>query len=280
MALKKYKPRSCGMRFRESATFEEITEKRPVKRLTKAVRKTAGRNNQGRITTRHHGGGAKQRMRIVDFKRNKFDVEATVKDIAYDPTRSAYLALIEYTDGVKNYILAPEGLKPGMKVMNGAKAEATVGNCLPLSQIPLGLFVHAVELVPGRGAAVARSAGNSCQVMARDGSRVTLKMPSGEVRIFNGRCLATVGSVGNKDWGSKARQGWPQALPRHSSDGSRCRHEPCRPPDGRRRRPYVRRLQPAFSVGQARQGRQDPSEAQGFQQDHRQEEEVIHVAFS
>ena len=171
MALKKYKPRSCGMRFRESATFEEITEKRPVKRLTKAVRKTAGRNNQGRITTRHHGGGAKQRMRIVDFKRNKFDVEATVKDIAYDPTRSAYLALIEYTDGVKNYILAPEGLKPGMKVMNGAKAEATVGNCLPL-------------------------------FMARDGSRVTLKMPSGEVRIFNGRCLATVGSVGNKDWGS------------------------------------------------------------------------------
>ena len=202
MALKKYKPRSCGMRFRESATFEEITEKRPVKRLTKAVRKTAGRNNQGRITTRHHGGGAKQRMRIVDFKRNKFDVEATVKDIAYDPTRSAYLALIEYTDGVKNYILAPEGLKPGMKVMNGPKAEATVGNCLPLSQIPLGLFVHAVELVPGRGASVARSAGNACQVMARDGGRVTLKMPSGEVRIFNGRCLATVGSVGNKDWGS------------------------------------------------------------------------------
>ena len=171
MALKKYKPRSCGMRFRESATFEEITEKRPVKRLTKAVRKTAGRNNQGRITTRHHGGGAKQRMRIVDFKRNKFDVEATVKDIAYDPTRSAYLALIEYTDGVKNYILAPEGLKPGMKVMNGPKAEATVGNCLPLSQIPLGLFVHAVELVPGRGASVARSAGNACQVMARDGGR-------------------------------------------------------------------------------------------------------------
>ena len=120
-------------------------------------------------------------MRIVDFKRNKFDVEATVKDIAYDPTRSAYLALIEYTDGVKNYILAPEGLKPGMKVMNGPKAEATVGNCLPLSQIPLGLFVHAVELVPGRGASVARSAGNACQVMARDGGRVTLKMPSGEV---------------------------------------------------------------------------------------------------
>ena len=202
MALKKYKARSCGMRFRESATFEEITEKKPVKRLTKAVRKTAGRNNQGRITTRHHGGGAKQRMRIVDFKRNKFGVEATVKDIAYDPTRSAYLALIEYTDGVKSYILAPEGLKVGMKVMNGPKAEATVGNCLPLSQIPLGLMVHAIELVPGKGASVARSAGNACQVMSRDGNTVQLKMPSGEVRIFNGRCLAVVGSVGNKDWGS------------------------------------------------------------------------------
>ena len=202
MALKKYKPRSCGMRFRESATFEEITEKRPVKRLTEAKRKTAGRNNQGRITVRHRGGGAKQRLRIVDFKRNKFDVEATVKDIAYDPTRSAYLALIEYADGVKSYILAPEGLKPGMKVMNGPKAEATVGNCLPLSQIPLGLMVHAIELVPGQGAKVGRSAGNSCQIMARDGNVVTLKMPSGEVRMFDGRCLACVGSVGNKDWGS------------------------------------------------------------------------------
>ena len=202
MALKKYNARSCGIRFRESATFEEITEKKPVKRLTVAMRKKAGRNNQGRITTRHHGGGAKQRLRIVDFKRTKFDVEATVKDIAYDPTRSAYLALIEYTDGVKSYILAPEGLKPGMKVKSGPNAEATVGNCLPLAQIPLGLMVHAIELVPGQGAKVGRSAGNACQIMARDGDKVTLKMPSGEVRIFSGRCLATVGSVGNKDWAS------------------------------------------------------------------------------
>ena len=202
MALKTYNARSCGQRFRQSATFEEITEKRPVKRLTKALRKTAGRNNQGRITTRHHGGGAKQRLRIVDFKRRKFGVEATVKEIAYDPTRSAYLALLEYADGELSYILAPEGLKPGMKVLNGPTAEATVGNCLPLAQIPLGLMVHAIELVPGEGAKVARSAGNACQVMARDRDRVTLKMPSGEVRIFGGRCLATVGSVGNKDWGS------------------------------------------------------------------------------
>ena len=202
MALKTYKPRSQGMRFRVSPTFEEITEKRPVKSLTKAVRKTAGRNNLGRITVRHRGGGAKQRLRIVDFKRRKFDVEATVKDIAYDPMRSAYLALLQYADGEKRYVLAPDGLAVGAKVMNGPKAEATVGNCLPLSQIPLGLFVHAIELVPGEGAKVGRSAGNACQVMARDGNTVTLKMPSGEVRMFNGRCLACVGTVGNKDWGS------------------------------------------------------------------------------
>ncbi|MBO7721544.1 MAG: 50S ribosomal protein L2 [Kiritimatiellae bacterium] len=202
MALKTYKARSCGMRFRESATFEEITEKRPVKSLTLPLRKKGGRNNLGRITCRHRGGGAKQRIRIVDFLRSKFGVEATVKDIAYDPTRSAYLALIEYADGVKTYILAPEGLRPGMKVMNGPGAEASVGNCLPLSQIPLGLSVHAIELVPGKGAKVCRSAGNSCQVMARDGGVVTLKMPSGEIRMFDGRCLASIGAVGNKDWGS------------------------------------------------------------------------------
>ena len=144
MALKTFKPRSQGMRFRVASTFEEITEKKPVKSLTRAKRKTAGRNNQGRITTRHHGGGAKQRYRIVDFRRAKDGVEAEVKAIAYDPNRSANLALLEYADGVKTYILAPEGLKVGMKVMSGPKAEATVGNCLPLGQIPLGLFVHAV----------------------------------------------------------------------------------------------------------------------------------------
>ena len=202
MALKSFKARSCGMRFRVASTFEEITEKAPVKHLTKAVRKTAGRNNQGKITTRHHGGGVKQRMRIVDFKRNKYDMEATVKEIGYDPTRSANVALLEYADKTLTYILAPEGLKVGAKVMSGKNAEATVGNAVPLVKIPLGLFVHAIELVPGQGAKVARSAGNACQIMARDGNRVTLKMPSGEVRILDGRCLATVGSVGNKDWAS------------------------------------------------------------------------------
>ena len=180
MALKTFKARSQGMRFRVASTFEEIPEKKPVKSLTRAKRKTAGRNNQGRITTRHHGGGAKQRYRIVDFRRAKDGVEAEVKAIAYDPNRSANLALLEYADGVKTYILAP----------------------LPLGQIPLGLFVHAVELVAGQGAKLARSAGTEAQVMARDKDTVTLKLASGEVRIFSAKCKATIGAVGNKDWGS------------------------------------------------------------------------------
>ena len=202
MALKTFKARSQGMRFRVASTFEEITEKKPVKALTRAVRKTSGRNNTGKITVRHHGGGVKRRYRIVDFRRVKDGIEATVAGIAYDPNRSANLALLEYADGTKSYILAPEGLKVGMKVMSGEKAEATVGNCLPLSQIPLGLMVHCVELIPGQGAKIARSAGNEAQVMARSNGTVTLKLASGEVRMFDGRCLATVGSVGNKDWGS------------------------------------------------------------------------------
>lgn len=202
MALKTFKARSDGMRFRIAPTFEDITETKPLKSLTKAVRKTAGRNNQGRITTRHHGGGAKRRYRIVDFMRSKQGVSAVVQAIAYDPNRSANLAQLAYTDGEKSYILAPAGLKVGDKVMAGPKAEATVGNALPLSQIPLGLMVHCVELVPGQGAQLGRSAGNECQVMAREGGTVTLKLPSGEVRVFDGRCLATVGTVGNGEWGS------------------------------------------------------------------------------
>ena len=202
MALKTFKPRSQGMRFRVASTFEEITEKKPVKSLTRAVRKTAGRNNSGKITVRHHGGGVKRRYRIINFRRVKDGVEATVSAIAYDPNRSANLALLEYADGTKTYILAPEGLKVGMTVMSGEKAEATVGNCLPLSQIPLGLMVHCVELIPGRGAKLARSAGIEAQVMARSGGTVTLKLALGEVRIFDGRCRATIGAVGNKDWGS------------------------------------------------------------------------------
>ena len=186
MALKKYKPRSEGLRFRVSSTFEEITEKKPRKSLTEAVRKHAGRTTTGVITVRHRGGGVKRRYRKVDFLRNKDGVQAVVEHIAYDPNRSANLALLKYEDGEYAYILAPEGLKQGDKVMSGADAEAPVGTCLPL----------------GQGAKVVRSAGNEAQVMARDGGTVTLKLASGEVRIFDARCKATIGAVGNKDWGS------------------------------------------------------------------------------
>ena len=202
MALKTFKPRSQGMRFRVASTREEITEKKPYKPLTKAIRKKAGRDSAGHISVRHRGGGVKRRYRIVDFLRKRDGMAATVEAIAYDPNRSANLALIAYTDGVKAYILAPEGLKVGDKVMSGEKAEATPGNCLPLGLIPLGLMVHCVELVPGQGAKISRSAGNDCQVMAREKGTVTLKLPSGEVRQFDARCKATIGSVGNKDWGS------------------------------------------------------------------------------
>ena len=202
MALKTFKPRSQGMRFRVASTREEITEKKPFKPLTKAIRKKAGRDSAGHISVRHRGGGVKRRYRIVDFLRKRDGMEATVEAIAYDPNRSANLALIAYEDGVKAYILAPEGLKVGSKVMSGEKAEATPGNCLPLGLIPLGLMVHCVELVPGQGAKISRSAGNDCQVMAREKGTVTLKLPSGEVRQFDARCKATIGSVGNKDWGS------------------------------------------------------------------------------
>ena len=203
MGIRKYKPTTPGLRGMTVSTFEEITTDKPEKSLTVTLKKHSGRNVRGKITVRHRGGGTRRRYRIIDFKRNAKDgIPAKVVSIEYDPNRTANIALICYADGEKSYILAPQGLTDGMKVMNGPKAEATIGNCLPLSQIPLGLFVHAIELVPGQGAKVGRSAGNACQIMARDGNTVTLKMPSGEVRMFNGRCLACVGTVGNKDWGS------------------------------------------------------------------------------
>jgi len=202
MGLKTFKPRSAGLRHRVAPTFDEITEVKPLRRLTEAKKRKAGRNNQGRITTRHRGGGAKRRYRIVDFRRNKIGIPARVEAIAYDPNRSANLALLKYVDGEKRYILAPQGLKVNDAVMAGPEAEPSVGNCLPLSLIPLGLFVHNIELVPGQGGKLARSAGNSCQVMARDGDFVTLRLPSGEVRRVLGKCMATVGQVGNSEWSS------------------------------------------------------------------------------
>ncbi len=202
MGLKTFKPRSAGLRFRVAQTREEITEKKPLRKLTKASTSSAGRNNQGRITTRHRGGGVKRRYRIVDFRRDKAGIPARVEAIAYDPNRSANLALLKYVDGEKRYILAPTGLKVDDAVMSGPEAEPTVGNALPLGLIPLGMQVHNIELVPGQGGKMARSAGNCCTLMARDGSFATLRLPSGEMRLINIKCMATIGAVGNADWGN------------------------------------------------------------------------------
>ena len=200
MGLKSYKPRSEGLRGRVSQDRKELTAQKPERGLTEAMRKTAGRNNKGRITTRHQGGGVKRRYRIVDFRRDKTGIPARVATIEYDPNRSANIALLNYLDGEKRYILAPEGLKVGQLLLSGPDAEPNVGNALPLAKIPVGLAVHAVELVPGAGARFARSAGNACIIQARDGDYVLLRMPSGEVRRVLANCLATVGTVGNGDW--------------------------------------------------------------------------------
>ena len=203
MGLKSFKPRSDGLRHRVAQTFDELTPGYAVVRsLTVAKKRGSGRNNAGRITTRHRGGGVKQRLRVVDFRRDKIGIPARVSAIAYDPSRTANLALLSYVDGEKRYILAPEGLLVGALVLSGPDAEPSVGNALPLEKIPLGIFVHNIEMEPGKGGVLARSAGNSCQLMAREGGFATLRLPSGEVRRVNSRCLATIGQVGNIEWSS------------------------------------------------------------------------------
>ncbi len=199
MGIKTYKPYTPSRRFATGSTFEEITKDTPERRLTKAKKRNAGRDSAGRIAVRHRGGGHKRRYRMIDFARSKTGIPAVVQTVEYDPNRTANIALLAYADGEKRYILAPAGLRVGMKVMADADAEVSVGNCLPLSKIPLGMMVHNVELVPGRGGKLARSAGNAAQVLSRDETVVTLKMPSGEQRRFLGACRATIGQVGNGD---------------------------------------------------------------------------------
>ncbi len=198
MGIKTYKAYTPSRRNMTGSDFAEVTKKTPEKSLLAAKKKTAGRNNQGKITVRHHGGGNRQKYRIIDFKRNQKDgIEATVIGIEYDPNRSANIALLSYADGSKSYILAPNGLTDGMKVMAGAEAEARVGNCLPLSAVPVGASIHAIELIPGRGAQLVRSAGNAAQLMAKEGKYATLRLPSGEMRMVPIGCRATIGVVGN-----------------------------------------------------------------------------------
>ena len=197
MGIKKYTPYTPSRRNMTGLDFTEITKNAPEKSLTVSLKRNSGRNNQGKITVRHHGGGSRRKYRIIDFKRNKDNIPATVLSIEYDPNRTANIALICYADGQKAYILAPQGLKVGQKIMNGEHAEARLGNCLPLSLIPIGTEVHNVELYPGAGAQMVRSAGVAAQLMAKEGKYATLRLPSGEMRMVPINCRATIGVVGN-----------------------------------------------------------------------------------
>lgn len=199
MGINKLKPVTPGTRFRSNATFEEITKSSPEKSLTVAIRKTGGRNNLGRVTARHIGGGHKKRYRIIDFKRDKHNIPAKVASIEYDPNRSSRIALLHYADGEKRYILAPNGLKVGDTVVAGSGSEINVGNALPLKEMPLGSFIHNVELKPGKGGQLGRSAGAALQLMAKESDYAQVKMPSGEVRKIRLECMATYGTVGNAE---------------------------------------------------------------------------------
>ncbi|WP_242923654.1 50S ribosomal protein L2 [Pontibacter liquoris] len=219
MALKKLRPITPGQRFRVAPAFDEITATTPEKSLLAPLSKSGGRNNSGKMTMRYIGGGHKQKYRIVDFKRNKYGVPATVKTIEYDPNRTARIALVFYADGEKSYIIAPSGLQVGTVIVSGPGIAPEVGNCLPLSDIPLGTIVHNIELQPGNGAVLARSAGSYAQLVAREGRYATIKLPSGELRMVLVNCYATVGTVSNGDHmnvklGKAGRSRWLGKRPR------------------------------------------------------------------
>ncbi len=199
MAIKTYKPTTPGRRKMSTLVNEEITKSTPEKSLLTTIKKNSGRNNQGKITVRHQGGGAKRKYRIIDFRRNKLEVPGTVASIEYDPNRTANIALINYADGEKRYILAPKGLEVGMKVEAGANADIKVGNALPIMSIPVGTMIHNIELRPGKGGELARSAGTSAQILGREGKYVMIRLSSGEQRQVLGTCMATIGEVGNED---------------------------------------------------------------------------------
>ena len=199
MAIRNYKPTTPGRRGMSTLTNEEITKSTPEKSLTVTLKKNSGRNNQGKITVRHQGGGVKRKYRLIDFKRDKKDIAGVVASIEYDPNRTANIALINYMDGEKRYIIAPKNLKVGDKVISGENVDIKVGNALPIMNIPVGTVIHNIELRPGKGAALARSAGTSAQILGREGKYVMIRLSSGEQRKVHGTCMATVGVVGNED---------------------------------------------------------------------------------
>lgn len=202
MPIKKYKPTSPGRRGMTSSTFEELSRRTPQRRLVEGLRKRAGRNNTGRVTVRHRGGGHKRRYRLIDFRRDKLNISARVEAVEYDPNRSARIALLLYADGQRRYIIAPLGLRVGDVVMSGPDAEVRVGNALPIRNIPVGTLIHNVELQPGRGGQLARSAGVSAQLLAKEGTYAQVRLPSGEVRMVHENCMATIGQVGNTEHGN------------------------------------------------------------------------------
>ena len=219
MAVKKLRPVTPGQRFRVAPGFDQITKSTPEKSLVKGTIKSGGRNNQGRMTMRYMGGGHKKKFRLIDFKRDKFDIPGKVKSIEYDPIRTARIALISYVDGEKRYIIAPNGLEVGQTVISGENVAPEVGNTLPLAKIPLGTIIHNIELNPGKGAALVRSAGSYAQLLAREGKYATIKLPSGEMRMVLVTCLATVGTVSNSDHmlvrlGKAGRKRWLGRRPR------------------------------------------------------------------
>ncbi|MCR4716574.1 MAG: 50S ribosomal protein L2 [Lachnospiraceae bacterium] len=201
MGIKKYGPYTPSRRNMTGLDFAEVTKATPEKSLVVSLKKNAGRNNQGKITVRHQGGGSRRKYRLVDFKRNKDGIPATVTAIEYDPNRTANIALITYADGEKSYILAPNKLEVGAVLMNGPEAEIRIGNCLPLENIPVGTEVHNIEMIPGKGGQMVRAAGNAAQLMAKEGKYATLRLPSGEMRMVPIKCRATVGTVGNVEHG-------------------------------------------------------------------------------
>lgn len=219
MGIRKLKPTTPGQRQRSVSDFDTLTKATPEKGLTSSVKRSGGRNNLGRTTAAHRGGGHKRKYRMIDFKRNKFDIPATVNAIEYDPNRSARIALLFYADGEKRYIIAPEKLKVGQTVLSGERVEPVVGNAMHLKNIPLGTFVHNVELYPGKGGSMARSAGTQVQLTARDGKYATLRLPSGETRMVLGTCMATIGVVSNSEHnnlllGKAGRKRWLGRRPR------------------------------------------------------------------
>jgi large subunit ribosomal protein L2 len=220
MGIKIYKPTSAGRRNMTTPTFEEITKKQSEKSLLVTMKRQAGRNNQGRVTVRHHGGGNRPKYRLIDFRREKIGVPAKVAAIEYDPNRTARIALLHYADGEKRYILAPVGMVVGDTVLSGANAEVKPGNTLPITAIPVGTMIHNVELQKGKGGQLARSAGTAAQLMAKEGKYAQVRLPSGEVRYVSVECMATIGSIGNSEWntiklgkaGRKRHMGWRPAV--------------------------------------------------------------------